>query len=130
MRSFKFLIPVVVAIVVAMVVLFCPRHGRAQLATTVTTPSPLPTPAPTPRPFNVTRLFHCNCTSPGNPVLWAGNVEASSYFQARQMGTSQCLAYIGAKPVSPLIPTPVAASGAPPTFAPLTANPCMNCACN
>ena len=53
---------------------------------------------PTPRALNVTRLFHCNCTSPGNPVLWAGNVQASSYFQARQMGTSQCLAYIGGKP--------------------------------
>jgi len=128
MRSLKILMPVVA--VVAMVLIFSHGRGRAQLATNIPTPSPQPTAMPTPRPINVTRLFHCNCTSPGNPVLWAGNVQASSYFQARQMGTSQCLAYIGAKPLSPLLPTPAAASGAPPTFAPLTANPCMNCACN
>lgn len=126
MKSFKILIPVVAA----MVVLFWPGRGRAQLATTVTTPSPVPTPMPTPRPITITRLFHCNCTSPGNPVLWAGNVEATSYFQARQLGTSQCLAYLGAKPLSPSIATPVIAAETPiPAFS-LTVNPCMNCACN
>ena len=125
-KSLKILVPVVAAAVV----LFWPGHGRAQLATNIPTPSPIPTAKPTPRPINVTRLFHCNCTSPGNPVLWAGNVQATSYFQARQMGTNQCLAYIGGKPVSPIIPTPAVGLGAMPTFAPLTANPCMNCACN
>jgi hypothetical protein len=98
MRSLKILIPVVVAIVV----LFWPGHGRAQLATIIPTPLPTPAPAPTIAPINITRTFHCNCTSPGNPVLWAGNVQATGFFQARQMGTSQCLAYIGAKPGSPL----------------------------
>jgi hypothetical protein len=126
MRSLKISIPVVVALMV----LLWPGRGQAQLATTIPTPVPPPTARATPRPATLTRLFHCNCTSPGHPVLWAGNVEASSYFQARQLGTNQCLAYLGAKPVSPIIPTPAAGFGAPPTFAPLPFNPCSTCACN
>ncbi len=127
MRSLKILIPVAVA----MVVLFWPGRGRAQLATVIPTPQPTPSPVPTPKPINISRTFHCNCTSPGNPVLWAGNVQATGYFQARQMGTSQCLAYIGAKPVSPLIATPVVNAQETPTFTSLlTTNPCVNCACN
>jgi hypothetical protein len=124
MRSLKILIPAIVAIIV----LFSPVRGHAQLATTIPTPSPQPSASPTPRPGTIARLFHCNCTSPGNPVLWAGNVSATSFFQARQEGVTACLAYIAGKPVSPLIPTPVAAST--PTFATPSVNPCMNCACN
>jgi hypothetical protein len=45
------------------------------------------------------------------------------------MGTSQCLAYLGLKPASPLIPTPVLSLGTP-SFGALTVNPCSNCACN
>lgn len=126
MRRLRIFIPVAVTLAV----LLLPGRGRAQIGTIIPTPSPQPTAKPTPRPATVTRLFHCNCTSPGNPVLWAGNVQASSYFQARQMGTGQCLAYLGFKPTSPLLPTPVAALPARPTFAPLGVNPCSNCACN
>ena len=126
-RSLKILIPAVAV----MVVLFWPGHGQAQLATVIPTPQPTASPAPTPRPINISRTFHCNCTSPGNPVLWAGNVQATGYFQARQMGTSQCLAYLGAKPASPLISTPVVNAQETPVFTSyLTINPCMNCACN
>jgi hypothetical protein len=119
-----------VPVILILTVLMSPGRGRAQVGTVIPTPSPQPTAKATPRPVNVTRLFHCNCTSPGNPVLWAGNVQASSYFQARQLGTNQCLGYLGFKPTSPLIPTPAVSLGARPTFAPLGVNPCSSCACN
>jgi hypothetical protein len=123
-------IPIALILIMFALVLVSPRRGGAQVGTVIPTPSPIPTPIATPRPGTVARSFHCNCTSAGQPVLWAGNVQATSYFQARQLATSQCLAYIGAKPVSPLIPTPAVAFGAQPTFAPLAVNPCGLCACN
>ncbi|HXR36588.1 MAG TPA: hypothetical protein VN754_11590 [Candidatus Binataceae bacterium] len=126
MRRLRIFIPVAVTLLMFLL----PGRGHAQVGTVIPTPSPQPTALPTPRPATVTRSFHCNCTSPGNPVLWAGNVRALSYFQARQMGTSQCLAYLGFKPTSPLIPTPVVALPAIPPFAPLGVNPCSSCACN
>jgi hypothetical protein len=127
MRRLRIFIPVVVTLLM----LLLPGRVRAQIGTVIPTPVPPPTALPTPKPVTVTRSFHCNCTSPGNPVLWAGNVLASSYFQARQLGTSQCLAFLGFKPTSPLIPTPAAGfGGAAPTFAPLGVNPCSSCACN
>ncbi len=126
MRRLTIFIPVVVTLLMLML----PGSGHAQVGTVIPTPSPQPTPPPTPRPGTVPRPFHCNCSSPGNPVLWAGNVQALNYFQARQMGTAQCLAYLGFKPTSPLIPTPVVALPAIPTFAPLGVNPCSSCACN
>jgi hypothetical protein len=121
---------ILVPVVIAVAMLLLAQRGVAQIGTVIPTASPQPTPKATPRPVNLTRSFHCNCTSPGNPVLWAGNVQASGYFQARQLGTSQCLAYLGFKPTSPLIPTPAVSLGALPTFAPLGVNPCSNCACN
>jgi len=127
MRTLR--IPIALMAVMLTLVLLLPRRGRAQVGTIIPTPSPIPTPVATPLPGTVSRAFYCNCTSAGQPVLWAGNVQATNYFQARQMATSQCLAYIGAKPVSPLIPTPVTALQTP-SFAPLTVNPCSLCACN
>jgi hypothetical protein len=119
-----------VATVFMLLTLLC-GNSRAQQGTIVATPSPMPSPMPTPRPESVSRSFHCNCTSAGQPVLWAGFVQATNYFQARQMATTQCLAYIGERPVSPLIPTPAPVGfGAPPTFMPLGVNPCSQCACN
>ncbi|HZY60179.1 MAG TPA: hypothetical protein VFE56_10475 [Candidatus Binataceae bacterium] len=126
MSRLKISIPVVVT----MMVLMMPGRGRAQLATTIPTPSPAPTAQPTPRAATATRLFFCNCTSAGHPVTWAGTVQASSYFQARQLGTGQCLAFLGAKPISPVIPTPAAGFAAAPSFVGLPSNPCSNCACN
>jgi hypothetical protein len=120
---------VLIAIMFALV-LMSPRRGTAQVGTVIPTPSPIPTPIATPRPGTLSRNFYCNCSSAGQPVLWAGNVQATSYFQARQLATNQCLAYLGAKPVSPLIPTPALAFGAQPTFAPLAVNVCGSCACN
>lgn len=102
---------------------------RAQVA--IATPIPTPTATPTPRPITMTRTFHCSCSTSGQPVVWAGNVEAMSYFQARQQATGRCRGAIGAEPVSPVIPTPSAFAGIlipaphPPMF-----NPCSNCACN
>ena len=105
--------------------------GSSQVGTIVPTPSPMPSPTPTPRPETVTRSFHCNCTSAGQPVLWSGFVQATNYSQARQKASSQCLAYIGERPVSPLIPTPgIAGLGAPPSFTGLAVNPCGQCACS
>jgi hypothetical protein len=119
-----------IALAIMMLVLLLPGRARAQVGTVVATPSPRPSPLPTPRPATISRSFHCNCTSAGRPVLWAGNVMATNYFQARQLASSLCLAYIGEKPVSPLIPTPAVSFGGPPTFAPLGVNPCGQCACN
>ncbi len=123
-------IPIALVLVMLTLVLVLPRGGRAQVGTVVPTPSPIPTPVATPRPGTVARSFHCNCTSAGQPVLWGGNVQATSYFQARQLASSHCLAYIGGKPISPLIPTPAAAAGGAPTFVPLGVNPCSQCACS
>jgi hypothetical protein len=106
-----------------------PQAARAQAA--IPTSAPTPTATPTPRPMVVTRTFHCSCSTGGQRVVWAGNVAASSYFQARQQAVGQCMGAIGAKPVSPLMPTPGASFGAgipapqPPMF-----NPCSTCACN
>jgi hypothetical protein len=130
MLRLRILIPVIF-VLVALLVLLAPRRGPAQLATNIPTPSPIPSPSPTPHLINALRSFHCNCTSAGNPVLWAGNVQATGYFQARQLASGQCLGYIGAKPVSPMVPTPNAAAAlAVPTLLPLGVNPCANCACN
>jgi hypothetical protein len=121
---------IALVVFVLMLLMLLPGNGRAQQGTIVPTPSPLPSATPTPRPGTISRSFHCNCTTAGQPVLWAGFVQALNYFQARQMATSQCLAYIGEKPVSPLIPTPAAAAQSTPIFPSLTVNPCNQCACN
>ncbi len=122
---------IVLGVLVWILLILLPGNGRAQQGTIVPTPSPLPSATPTPRPETISRSFHCNCTTAGQPVLWAGFVQATSYFQARQMATTQCLAYLGEKPVSPLIPTPAAAlAGSTPVFPTLTVNPCSQCACN
>lgn len=123
-------ISIALVIVMLMLAMVLQGRSRAQLATVIPTPSPIPTPIATPRPGTVTRSFHCNCTSAGQPVLWAGNVQALTYFQARQLAAAQCSAYLGAKPISPLIPTPAVATGAAPTFAPIVVNACGQCACN
>jgi hypothetical protein len=117
-------------IVMLMVAMVMMGRGRAQVGTVIPTPSPIPTISPTPRPGTVTRSFHCNCTSAGQPVLWAGNVLATTYFQARQLASAQCSGYLGSKPISPLIPTPAVVLGAAPTFAPLVVSACGQCACN
>lgn len=123
-------ISVALVIVVLMVAMVLRGRSRAQVGTVIPTPSPIPTPIATPRPGTVARTFHCNCTSAGQPVLWAGNVQALTYFQARQLAVTQCSAYLGSKPLSPLIPTPEVALGVAPTFAPLAVNACGQCACN
>jgi hypothetical protein len=123
---------IALTIVLILMAMVLRGRGRAQVGTVIPTSSPIPTAIPTPAPGTVTRTFHCNCTSAGQPVVWAGNVQALSYFQARQLATSQCSAYLGAKPISPLIPTPAAASqgSTGPTFVPLAINACALCACN
>jgi len=121
----------VVLLVITLLVLMVIRgRSRAQVGTVIPTPSPIPSATATPPPATVSRSFHCNCTSAGQPVIWAGNVTATSYFLARQAAVSACSAYLGSKPLSPLIPTPAAATGAAPTFAPLAINACGQCACN
>jgi hypothetical protein len=136
-------------------VVLCPRLVWAQ-ATIIPTPMPTPVPisAPTPTPATISaiRLFHCNCYNYGQPVVWAGNVQASGYFQARQVAGGQCLAYLGLTPVSPYIPAPAngplaanaqvtpnpfltypldSAQNAGSYRPPIPANnPCYSCACN
>lgn len=95
-------------------------------------PSPLPTPTVvptlTPHPLPTPRSFHCNCFRSGQPVAWAGQVQASSFFQARQAAAGACMAALGARPGAPplLRPAPFAV----PTLEPPLFNPCSNCACN
>jgi hypothetical protein len=137
-------------------VLLCPRIVWAQ-ATIIPTPAPTPlpvsVPTATPANYSAVRAFRCNCSSYGEPVIWAGNVEAIGYFQARQAAGGQCLAYLGLTPNSPYIASPAAgplggsnATATPNPFLtyPLDAaqnsgsyrppvpgnNPCSNCACN
>jgi hypothetical protein len=129
MKLRRFRVLILLAIVLMIMVLN--ERGHSQVGTIVPTPSPLPSPSPTPINLSTTRTFMCNCTSAGQPVLWAGTVQASGYFQARQMATSQCLAYLGEKPTSPLMPTPEAANVAStPTLIPLVTNVCGLCSCN
>jgi hypothetical protein len=123
-------ISVMLATAAMALVMAWPGRARAQIGTIIPTPSPAATPSPTPQPATVSRLFHCNCTSAGQPVLWAGNVQATNYFEARQMAMSQCAGYLGAKPISPLIPTPAASAAIGPTTIPLAINVCGLCACN
>ena len=124
-------ISIALLIIMLMVGMVLRGRGRAQVGTIIPTASPIPTPIATPRPGTVARTFHCNCTSAGQPVIWAGNVQSTTYFQARQLAISQCSAYLGSKPISPLIPTPAVALGSSPsTLAPLIVNACGQCACN
>jgi hypothetical protein len=122
-------IPIALVVATLLLALVFGR-GRAQIGTIIPTPAPTASLMPTPRPATISRSFHCNCTFAGHPVIWAGNVEASSYFQARQIASVQCSAYLGSKPFSPLIPTPAVGVGAAPTFAPLVLSTCGQCACN
>ncbi len=130
MRLSRFRLPIALTMIVLLAALALLGRVRAQVGTVIPTPSPMPSPAPTPRPATITRTFHCNCSSPGQPVIWAGNVQATSYFQARQEAVLQCSGYLGSKPVSPLIPTPAFNFGAPPTLAPMPVNACAQCACS
>lgn len=103
-----------------------PDRARAQPATPVPTLTPVPT--PTPHPMATARVFHCSCSGPGRPVVWAGTVQAQSYFQARQQASGQCLGALSGVPVSPQIAMPngfVQPTPVPPVF-----SPCSNCACN
>ena len=101
-----------------------PDRARAQPATPVATPTTVPT--FTPLPMATARAFHCSCSGPGQPVAWAGMVQAQSYFQARQQASGQCLGALSALPVPPSIPTGlVTPTPVPPVF-----SPCANCACN
>ncbi len=104
-----------------------PQGAWAQAAIPTSVPTPVAT--PTPQPMVVTRTFHCSCSTGGQPVVWAGNVSASSYFQARQQAVGQCMAAIGAQPESPLI-SPQSSGLVMPTPQPPMFNPCSNCACN
>jgi hypothetical protein len=123
-------ISIMLAIVMLTLMMAWPSRVHAQIGTVIPTPSPVATPSPTPQPYTVNRTFHCNCYTPGQPVIWAGNVQATSYFQARQMAESSCSGYLGEKPISPLIPTPVQTTGIAQTFIPLAINVCGQCACN
>jgi hypothetical protein len=95
----------------------------------VPTPAPIQTIAPT--PLATPALFHCSCSTPGQPVVWAGSISAPSFFLARQAAGGRCLAALRAKPTSPFIPPPGGgfAPALPVPPAPLV-NPCSACACN
>jgi hypothetical protein len=88
----------------------------SQPAATIGIPplAPIPTPiAASPTP--VARVFHCSCFGRGTGTHFVGNVNAASYFAARQSAISSCLAFNQLKePVSPFIP-PRASLGLPVT---------------
>lgn len=108
------------------------RGGIAQVPTPM--PTLAPTPTITPTPAITTQLFSCSCSTPGQPVVWAGRVQAPSFFFARQLAERQCLGYLGAQAPSPIIPTPSAAGelggGGGGGSSQAMANPCSDCACN
>jgi hypothetical protein len=57
------------------------------------------TPVPTPR------VFSCSCFGSGSRTRWMGQVQASSYFTARQSAVNSCLAYnFNRRPSSSFVP--------------------------
>ncbi|MGH7986194.1 MAG: hypothetical protein ACREQX_07915 [Candidatus Binataceae bacterium] len=63
-----------------------------------------PTPA-TPTPTPAVHVFNCSCYGPGTGTHWMGQLQASSFFGARQAATSECLTYnLGKAPESPFLP--------------------------
>ncbi|MBF6570459.1 MAG: hypothetical protein IVW54_16455 [Candidatus Binataceae bacterium] len=61
---------------------------------------------PTPGPSN--RIFNCSCFGPASPTRWMGQVQASSYFTARENAVNSCIAYnFNRRPSSAFVPPPV-----------------------
>ncbi|HLH77504.1 MAG TPA: hypothetical protein VKV28_11915 [Candidatus Binataceae bacterium] len=139
------------ALIILLLAVLAPGTLWAQ-ATIIPTPAPTPAPAPTATPAQLgARSFYCNCAAFGQPVSWAGQVQALNYFLARQTAGGECLAYLGLAPQSPYIAPPVSGFGGaaapqgtpnPYVLDPLAAaqipqrpplpanNPCASCACN
>ena len=62
----------------------------------------LATAAPTPR------VFYCSCFGAASPTRWMGQVQAPSYFAARQAAVNSCLAYnFNRRPSSAYVPPSV-----------------------
>jgi hypothetical protein len=60
------------------------------------------TPAPTPREF------YCSCFGAASPTRWMGQVQAPTYFAARQTAVNSCLAYnFNRRPSSAYVPPSV-----------------------
>ena len=96
----------------------------------VPTPAPAPTPAPTPFALPTSETFSCSCSSPGQPVIWMGQVSASSYVLAEQAAKGACLGYLGSKPISPFIQPPSSSIFGAPAQALSAPKQCTSCACN
>jgi hypothetical protein len=60
---------------------------------------------PTPTPS--ARIYNCSCFNTGTRVRWIGQVQASSFYQARQSAVNSCAAYnFNRRPSSAFIPPP------------------------
>jgi hypothetical protein len=121
----------IAAAALAVTTLAIPAIAFAQAAVPSPAPTPSITPTPQATPTPVLHAFRCSCSTPGQPVVWAGQVSALNFFSARQAAVGHCLSAIGAKPVSPLIPpASLPFTAALPTPLPPMFNPCSSCACN
>jgi hypothetical protein len=75
-------------------------QGLPSLMVAATPATPTPTPS--------AHVFNCSCYGPGTGTHWMGQLQASSFFSARQAATSACLTYnLDKAPESPFIPTGV-----------------------
>ena len=70
-----------------------PSQLPAPVSTLVAPPlAPVPAP-PTPAPPVTARVFNCSCFGPGSSTHWMGQVQAPSYFGARQSALGACLSF-------------------------------------
>jgi hypothetical protein len=115
---------------VAALALFVVTAGASR-AQVVSTPIATPAPIPTPSPLSSMQTFSCSCSSPGQPVQWAGRLTASSYFQASQAAKGACLGYLTSKPIPGLVAQQTNNfTSALGSLAVTTTGTCANCACN
>jgi len=133
-RSFR-IIPVLAVALAAFILTLAPapRHASvwAQLGAP---PPPLPPPPPPPAVAPTTgaaaapaapslapapgasaaaqatavptpRVFYCSCFGAASPTRWMGQVQAATYFAARQTAVNSCLAYnFNRQPTSAFVP--------------------------
>ena len=94
-----------------------PPSAPATLAAPVTVevaPSlVLPPSPPTPTPTPSVQTFNCSCYGPGSPTAWMGQVQSTSYFNARQTAQGACVAYNVRSPSQPAIPSLASQSALP-----------------
>jgi hypothetical protein len=137
-RTARNLVVISVVVSVWILTLGVPRHSGSSWAQLGAPPAPLPAPPPPPgaaptagaavipgaaslapapgstaaiaqpTPTPSSRIYNCSCYNVGTRVRWIGQVQASSFYAARQNAVNSCVAYnFNRRPSSAFIPPPV-----------------------